>query len=354
MKRIDERDTMFARMNYSEGTPQYEDYYRRNPDKKDSDDVIRSKPNLCSEGTMSYDPVNSPIAEAAFMFLSDIKHLSEGEVNPNKVEFSPEAATRRLKGLALQYGAKLVGITKLEDYHFYSHRGRHNENYGEKVTNTHKYGIVFAVEMKKEMLNRAPMVSEIIETSKCYVDAAVIGMVLSYYLRHIGYEARNHMDANYLLIAPLVARDAGLGQIGRNGVLTTKDYGSRVRLGVVTTNLELITDKPFDFGLHDFCELCGNCAVICPGKAIPKDSMKEINGLKRWQITQENCYNLWRNIGTDCGICLAGCPFSQEVETMKTAESYKDNPELIKQAVDEYKSKYKTRPFIKDQPEWLK
>lgn len=354
MKRIDERDTMFARMSYTEGTPQYQDYYKRNPDKKDIDDALRAKPNLCSEGTMSYDAVNSPMAEAAFMFLNDIKQLSEGYVNSNKVSVSPETAAKRIKGLVLQYGAKLVGITKLQDYHFYSHRGRHTESYGEEINLSHKYGIVFAVEMKKEMLNRAPMVSEIIETSKCYVDAAIIGMVLSYYIRHIGYEARNHMDANYLLVAPLVARDAGLGQIGRNGVLTTKEYGSRIRLGVVTTNLELTADEPLDFGLEDFCELCGNCAMICPGKAISKEARKDIEGEKRWQIIQENCYNLWRNIGTDCGVCLSGCPFSQEVDVMKNVSSYKDNPQLIKEAVEEYKSKYKTRPFIKEAPDWLK
>lgn len=34
MKRIDERDTMFARMSYKKGSKAYEDYYRRNPNKK--------------------------------------------------------------------------------------------------------------------------------------------------------------------------------------------------------------------------------------------------------------------------------------------------------------------------------
>lgn len=354
MKRIDERDTMFARMNYKEGTAEYEDYYKRNPEKKDIDEAIRSKPNLCSEGTMSYDPINSPMAEVAFMFLGDIKQLSDGPVNSSKLEVDAETITKRIKGLAKQYGAKLVGITKLNDYHYYSHRGRHIENYGEEVVPSHKYGIVFAVEMNKEMLNRAPMVSEVIETSKAYVDVSILGMVLSYYIRHIGYEARNHMDANYLLVAPLVARDAGLGEIGRNGILTTREFGSRVRLGIVSTNLELIEDKPSGFGLHDFCGLCGNCALTCPGKAIPRDEMQEINGEKRWRISQENCYSMWRNLGTDCGICLTSCPFSQELETLNNVENFENNKELIERVLTEYRTRYKTRPFIKGHPDWLK
>jgi epoxyqueuosine reductase QueG len=354
MNRIDERDTMFARMNYKEGTPEYEDYYGRNPEKKYIDDDIRLRPNLCSEGTMSYDAVNSPMAEAAFMFLNDIRQFSEGPVSKVKLEISPEVITKRLKGLAKQYGASLVGITKLKDYHYYSHRGRHSENYGEEIIPNHRYGIVFAVEMNKEMLNRAPMVSEIIETSKAYVDAAVIGMILAYYIRHIGYEARNHMDANYLLVAPLVARDASLGEIGRNGILTTRQFGSRVRLGVVSTDLELIEDEPSGFGLQDFCSLCGNCAVTCPGKAIPKDDMKEINGQKRWQINQESCYNMWRSLGTDCGICLTSCPFSQELESLNSFKTFSGNEELINKVLAEYKARYKTRPFIKGHPDWLK
>lgn len=354
MKKIDERDTMFARMNYKEGTPQYEDYYKRNPDKKAIDDSIRVKPNLCSEGTMSYNSINSPMAEAAFMFLGDIKHLSEGPVNPIRTEAEPKTISRRLKGLALQYGAKLVGITKLKDYHYYSHRGRHSENYGEEIKCNHKYGLVFAVEMNKEMLNRAPMVSEIIETSKCYVDAAVIGMVLAYYIRHLGYDARNHMDANYLLVAPLIARDAGLGEIGRNGILTTKEYGSRVRLGVVTTDLELLEDEAADFGLQDFCSICNNCALTCPGKAISKEDKKEIHGEMRWQICQENCYSMWRNLGTDCGICISSCPFSQELESLRNVDNFRNNPELVKNILKDYKKTYNTRPFIKDTPQWLK
>ncbi len=34
MRSRDERDIMFARMSYEEGTPEYEDYYSRNMDKK--------------------------------------------------------------------------------------------------------------------------------------------------------------------------------------------------------------------------------------------------------------------------------------------------------------------------------
>ncbi len=102
------------------------------------------------------------------------------------------------------------------------------------------------------------MICEVIETSKCYVDASIVGMILSYYIRNLGYDARNHMDANYLVMPVFIARDAGLGDIGRNAILTNKDYGSRLRLGVVTTDIPLLEDEYVDFGLEDFCKVCKN------------------------------------------------------------------------------------------------
>ncbi|MCK9216468.1 MAG: 4Fe-4S dicluster domain-containing protein [Firmicutes bacterium] len=349
MKRIDERDTMFARMSYRKGTWQYDDYYSKNKDKKEIDDTIREKPNICGPGTATYSPVNSPIADANFLFLNDIKKFSEGKVNPNKVDVDKKEMTKKLKGLTLHYGAALVGICSMKDYHYYSYRGRHSEVYGEKVdSNKHRLGIVFAVEMDKEMLNRSPQLSEVIETSNIYVKAAMIGMQLSYYIRLLGYDARNHMDANFLAVLPLVARDAGIGEIGRNGILTTKKYGSRVRLGLVTTEMELIPDSPTEFGLQRFCEVCGLCSDTCPGKAIPKGDKTLIDGDLRWQITQEKCYGTWRNIGTDCGICISSCPYSQGVK--KSIENDDDIDEVLK----EHEEKYGARPYIREAPEWLK
>lgn len=354
MKRVDERDAMFSRVNYEKGSKAYEDYYKRNPDKKDVDDSIRNRPHLCDEDTMTYNELNSPMASCAFDFLSDIRHLCEGTVNPVKAHGNKKTITKRIKGLAKHYGAKLVGITELKNYHYYTHRGRHAEVYGEEIKLDHKYGIVFAIEMDKDMINRGPMISEIIETSKCYVDASVVGMILSYYIRSLGYEARNHMDANYLLMPVLVAKDAGLGEIGRNNLLTTKEFGSRIRLGVVTTNLELEVDEPISFGLEDFCSLCKNCALICPSQSISHETEKETNGNFNWTIKQETCYIKWTYTGTDCGMCISSCPFSQNMEVMNNIDTFKDNPELIETTLGEFRKKYGKKPFVPGNPAWLR
>lgn len=354
MRRVDERDTMFARANYKKGSQAYNDYYMKNPDKKSIDDSIRSRPNLCEEGSMTYNELNSAIPNATFQFLEDILHLCEGKINPEKIVCSKKVVTKRIKGLAKKYGANLVGITKLQDYHFYTHRGRHEENYGEKINCNHKYAIVFACEMEKDMINRAPMISEVVETSKCYVDTSIVGMMLSYYIRNLGYDARNHMDSNYLLMPVLVAKDAGLGEIGRNTILTTKKYGSRVRLGVVSTDLELEIDEPISFGLEHFCKLCKNCAFTCPSQSLSNETEKINKDKVNWVINQETCYIKWRYIGTDCGMCIASCPFSQEMESLKNIDTFENNDKLIGEVLGEFRQKYGKRPFVPGNPDWLR
>ncbi|OPL07369.1 MAG: hypothetical protein AVO33_05530 [delta proteobacterium ML8_F1] len=347
IKKIDERDTMFARMAWSEDGPAAGDYYKRHPEKKTIDDELKALPNLSEEGTATYDPINSRIADSLFRLIADLRPLVDKEVIRGPVEIDPLRATDKLKAIARHFGADLVGITAMKDYHYYSHRGRHEEDYGAPTTPHHRYGIVFAVEMDRDYINRAPQLEQTVETTRGYLNSAMTGMVLSYFLREIGYEARNHMDGNYLVVAPLVAQDAGLGEIGRMGILITKAFGPRVRLGVVTTDLELVPDEPEPFGIKAFCELCNKCSVTCPGKAIPPGPRSEVDGVLRWQIDQEKCYRVWRNIGTDCGVCLSTCPFSQEVDS-GSIEAMKDDPQVMKKILEVHQEKYGIRYYNRE------
>jgi ferredoxin len=353
MKQFDERNTMFARMNYMPGSPEYADYYQKHPELKETDDALRHLPDLGGEGSATYHPLHSPLVGSAFQFLSEIKHLSEGEISPQQADLaSPDAMSKLLKGLAAYYGARLTGVCAMQDRHYYSHRGREAHHYGDKITSKQPYGLVFAVEMDRDMIFRAPGIPEGLAAVKGYVDAAMIGMVIAYYIRSLGYSARNHMDGNYLLIAPLVASDAGLGEIGRHGLLITKAYGPRVRLGVVTTDMPLITDQPAPFGIREFCSLCGKCAVTCPGKAIPHGEERLIDGELRWKISDTACYQRWRMLGTDCGVCVASCPFSDRLD-LDLVDNMLSSPEAMHLLLRQYNQKHKMRPVIREKVDWF-
>lgn len=351
MKRYDERDNIFSRMDLVINSEEYKDYYKRNPEKKKIDDILRNMPGLMEKETPIYDLLNSPLVDAVFKFLGDIKSYSEGHKNTNKIEINKDDFTKKLKGLAKYFGADLVGITKLKEDFFYSHRGRKG-HYGEKIEVKHNYAIAFAVEMEGDMVNRAPRIEEAIETTRGYLKAAIVGMVLSYYLRELGYDSRNHMDGNYMVIAPFLAEEAGLGEVGRMGLLITKKYGPRVRLGVVTTELELIPDNKKDLRIKDFCKICNKCSLTCPGKAISSGLPQKVNDNEKWSVDQEKCYEIWRGLGSDCGVCLSTCPFSHNIDP-QLIERVSERKEPLNKILNWYEERYKHRPFNQNSPEWI-
>ena len=168
--------------------------------------------------------------------------------------------------------------------------------------------------MDWDLVSTAPWAPTLMESARQYAEAAKIALQLASFIRQLGHPARAHINGNYRVIAPLVARDAGLGEIGRMGLLMTPDLGPRVRLGVVTTDVPLHPDwRSDDTSMLDFCQLCVKCAACCPIHAIPDGDRQEIDGALRWRINSESCFTYWCTVGTDCAVCMRVCPYSHPV-----------------------------------------
>ena len=309
-KRIDERDTMFSRNELIPETDDYLNYYSKNPEKEKSDNIFRSKPGLLTKGATQYNPFNFASAEASFDTVAIFKNSVNGPIADEKINTNPKDITAYIKAWSKKLGAVDCGITTLKEYHLYSVGGR-AERRNKPINKHHEFAIAFTVEMDREMMMTAPASTVIMESAQQYLEAGRIAMQIASFIRKLGYEARAHIDGNYEVVCPLVARDAGLGELGRMGLLMTPKLGPRVRIGVVTTNLQLVTDEPLnDYSFIDFCIHCKKCADVCPSKAISFEDVQEVDGIKRWQINQELCFNYWSVIGTDCGRCVAVCPYS--------------------------------------------
>ena len=311
LERLDERDIIFARMRYKEGSEAFKDYYERHPELKAIDDALRSMPELSEPGSENYHILDSPIPAASFDFLEDIRERAEGLHGSKKVDVNPKNMSHCLKGLARHYGAKHAGIASLHQGHIYTHVGRGQGSYGDEIQLDHGFALVFTVEMDRFMVRQAPSLPVLVESANQYVKAAAIALPIAYYIRSLGFSARAHIDGNYRIIVPPVAVDAGLGEVGRIGLLMTPDLGPRVRLGAVTTDMPLVSDEPISFGAIDFCESCKKCAENCPSGAIPKGDKKNVRGVEKWFINQEACYTYWRKSGTDCAVCMNVCPYSK-------------------------------------------
>ena len=308
--RIDERDTMFSRNILEPGSKAYAVYYARYPERRFGDDTLRRNPGLLSEAARYFDPFIFPAAAANFELIEKNRYFVTGPVAPVAQKWDSRELSEHLKNLVLKYGAVSAGITALEGYHLYSHRGR-KHNYGEPVDNRHAYALALTVEMDHDFINHAPYARAVLESSRQYVRSGMLALWIARFLRDLGYPARAHIDGEYEVVCPLVARDAGLGEIGRMGLLMTPELGPRVRIAVVTTSAPLEPDRRDEQpSVIDFCKHCKKCAIVCPSHAISLNDRREINGVLRWQINQQACFAYWTRTGTDCGRCVSVCPYS--------------------------------------------
>jgi epoxyqueuosine reductase QueG len=98
-----------------------------------------------------------------------------------------------------------------------------------------------------------------------------------------------------------VARQAGLGWIGRNNLLVTPQYGARVRLVTVLTDMPLPPGDPLAQG----CGTCRACVGVCPAGAI-KERPEDFDHVGCYEKIREMVKA--RGIGQNiCGLCVKAC-----------------------------------------------
>ncbi len=312
--KIDERDAFFHRFyRIQPDTPEFDAYYQDHPEKFEIDQKIHAMPGLGNPGSKTYHLLTAPYHKAIFSVLGTSTREIEWEPTPiegKPIKTTPEEFTRRIKGFARYLGADLIGTTKLNPAYVYSHIARGAGKWGAPINLSHSHAIAIAVEMRYDMIKHAPESPTITESAFSYYENAKIALIVARYINLLGYEARAHVDGNYRVMCIPIAIDAGLGELGRLGLLITPEFGPRVRLSVVSTNLPLTQDKTIAFGVQHFCTICKKCAINCPTDSIDLGEKEIHNGVEKWLTDQENCYRFWRIQGTDCAVCIKVCPYS--------------------------------------------
>ena len=322
-QRFDEREQVFAReRSIRPGSAQYETFYRSHPELEQLDSERRTVGGILGTPGVIDRPGEMPNVAAMTATFSIPPHFGKPQnhtpavqlTEENRPNLSPEEATRRVKGFARQLGAGSVGVARMNPLWVYSHRGEifyeNWEQWGREITVDHNFAIVFTVEMDWEMVSTAPHTPSVAESELSYSKGAWISTQLAAFVANLGFAATANHSRHYdLLLAP-AAIDAGLGELGRFGYLITKEFGPRVRIFAVTTDLPLVCDQPVDIGVEDFCSSCKKCANCCPSNSIPDGRQQEVNGSMRWKLNAETCFGYWAKAGTDCNICMRVCPWS--------------------------------------------
>ncbi|HXP63603.1 MAG TPA: 4Fe-4S double cluster binding domain-containing protein [Dongiaceae bacterium] len=111
-----------------------------------------------------------------------------------------------------------------------------------------------------------------------------------------------------------VAHMAGLGWQGKSLLIVTPQYGPRVRLATVLTDMPLVPDLP----LKSRCGRCLRCVRACPATAIKRVTLAERYERREAVLQVSRCaekmskfqarFDLAARV---CGVCVSVCPFGK-------------------------------------------
>jgi len=235
----------------------------------------------------------------------------------------PQEVTNRVKKAATHFGADLVGVCKLDRRWINSHtfglmvHAMELEAKSQHVPDDFQYAIVMAFDEDYNMVKHFH--TQIVEAGVAmgYARMSIANLFLAAFIQCLGFKAID-CTVNQVALSVPMAMQAGLGDIGRHGLLIAPKYGSRIRLTQVLTDLPLVPDSPIDFGVSEFCKVCKKCAKMCPSQSISYGerstevpSISNNPGALKWAINMDTCSEYWIKIHRGCGVCMAVCPYNK-------------------------------------------
>lgn len=235
---------------------------------------------------------------------------------------SLEAASLEIKQVSLMMGANLVGVAEADERWLYSERVSIKEG-GPKANDLDPSldkVIVIGQAMDRSLNMTAPSALAGAATGLGYSHDVMVLLLISQYIRNIGYTAVPTLNDTALAIP--YAIKAGLGEYGRHGLVITPEYGTNVRFGKIFTDLPLQPDVPIRFGVEEMCNICRACSTACPSSAIvdgaPSDELHNVSnipGITKWTTDGEACFEYWAKINSDCSVCVRVCPYTRDYDS---------------------------------------
>lgn len=252
----------------------------------------------------------------------------------------PAVLAAQIKDEARALGAQVTGITALHPQFVFD-----KDNDGRPVELRHRYAIVIGTGLDYRLASpSAPLpwrdyysaipeevaavlsgrstdpavpiapeeLDQYRETLEFYAEGGRIAVHLAKAIRSLGYPARAHFGRwSEVQVIPL-AIEAGLGEVGKNGMLISDRFGPRGSFAVVTTDIPLAVDRQRDLGVQEFCRVCNKCADACPVNAVPRGAAgSPAGGVSRWQVDGPKCWT-YLKVNPRCMACTGACPFNKK------------------------------------------
>ncbi|AWI06258.1 epoxyqueuosine reductase [Clostridium drakei] len=237
-------------------------------------------------------------------------------------------------------GANLLGFASVERWEEF--KDTKSEFFPQNIWPGTKIVIVLGLQIFLPMLETTPSVvySELYNTTNRLLDD--MAYKLANYLNKKGHKAlffpRDcYGDISVLVKKPeaafshvLAGKYAGLGTIGCNHTLLTKEFGPRVRLVSVFTDAVIPEDEMCE---EELCIKCSICKKCCPTEAF---SSKEGSIFK---MDKEKCAKYHAELKGaykyPCGVCIKVCPVGEDRKIYgMDANKYLKEKEVLKENKD--------------------
>ena len=139
------------------------------------------------------------------------------------------------------------------------------------------------------------------------------------------FEYKGMVDTG-ALVDTAVAKRAGIGFIGKNGLVISKEYGSYMYLGELITNLEIEPDHEVDYGCGD----CRRCLDACPTSCLIGDGTMNARRCLSFQTQDKGMMDMEfrkkiKTVIYGCDICQISCPYNRGIDNPLASEI---DPEL--------------------------
>ncbi|MHC6180086.1 4Fe-4S binding protein [Clostridium sp. JNZ X4-2] len=218
---------------------------------------------------------------------------------------------------AKKLGMNMVGFAPVERWEKYKEIDP--EYYPQNIWPGIKTVIVMGAQIYLPMLETTPSVvySELYNTSNRILDEAAYK--IANYLNTLGnqgffFPRDCYGDISVLVKKPaaafsqvLAGKYAGLGTIGYNHTLITKEFGPRVRLVSVLTDAVIPEDPVLEKDLCIKCEMCRKCCPTSSFKTTENfiaDMDKKKCASYHAKLKNAYCY--------PCGVCIKVCPIGAD------------------------------------------
>ncbi|MBE0503281.1 MAG: epoxyqueuosine reductase [Desulfuromonadales bacterium] len=231
-----------------------------------------------------------------------------------------KSLTEQLKTEARTLGADLVGVADLQLL-------AGIETTPADLLAPFRYAISFAVKLPdtvfEQLVDRpTPLYSQVYQQANALLDT--IALRLCSWIEAQGGKALpipaslplDMVNFTSHLSAKAVANVAGLGWQGKSLLIITPEFGPRVRLATVLTDLSLLPDAP----LKNRCGTCRACTEACVAQAIRNVNVEFHYASREEALDFNKCADKlvreFKNLPLIekpiCGICIKVCPWGRQ------------------------------------------